>query len=258
MPDYSRVDSSHLLDYIFYPRSDFSAPPPNAFDVFVTVEPGIDVSCRFYTGAPQWPLIFYFHGNGEVVSDYDHIASYYNQQGLNLAVADYRGYGASGGSPTLTALSADCHLLLEAVKQEISKRQYKGGLWVMGRSLGSLSALELASRSQDSFRGLIIESGFASILTVMQHLGLSLQPEGASELITEQSIDVVRSITLPALLIHGQDDSLVPLGEAETLYEHLRSARKELVVIPAADHNDVFFAGMHRYFEALKGFIAST
>jgi hypothetical protein len=173
-------------------------------------------------------------------------------------VAHYRGYGASGGSPTLTAISRDCHLIFAAVKEEISRRTFTGGLWVMGRSLGSISAIELAYRSKHDFRGLIIESGFVSILPVMKHLGLSLQMDAEVERVLEEALAMVREIKLPALIIHGEDDTLVPLEEAKRFYDNLGSAEKRLVIIPGADHNDIMFTGIDQYFEAIKMFIAST
>ena len=258
MPNYAEIDNSFLLNYIFYPRTDFTHPPKNAFDLFVPVEKDISVSCRFYIGDKNWPLILYFHGNGEVVSDYDHIAPIYIQRELNLVVTDYRGYGASGGSPTLTAISGDCHLIFAAVKEEISKRGFEGGLWIMGRSLGSISAIELAYRWKQDFRALIIESGFVSILPVMKHLDLSLPSDTRTDGIEEEALAMVREIKLPALIIHGEDDTLVPLREARKFYDNLGSAEKRLLVIPGADHNDIMFVGIDQYFEAIKKLIAST
>ncbi len=59
---------------------------------------------------------------------------------------------------------------------------------------------------------------------------------------------------LPALVIHGEADSLVPLQEAETLYALLGSEKKELTVIPWADHNSLIFEGEEEYFSAIRGF----
>jgi hypothetical protein len=259
MPDYSSVDASPITNYIFYPRPDFSQPPEGAFDLFVPVAPGIQVSCRFYIGDPKWPLILYFHGNGEVVSDYDGISPLYHQRQLNLAVADYRGYGASGGSPTLTAVTQDCHLILASVQETMTRRQLSGNLWVMGRSLGSTSAIELACRGKTGFRALIIESGFASILPIMGYLGLpvALDHDEVNR-IEKECLAMVREITMPTLVMHGEHDTLVPLFEAQKLHEHLGSSRKELLIIPGADHNDIMFTDPETYFDAIRNFIAST
>ena len=99
MTDYSVIDRSSLLQYIFYPRDDRTPCPDRAFDFAVTVQEGVEVSCRAYLADATWPSILYFHGNGEVVSDYDYIAPLFKKEGINLLVADYRGYGRTRGDP---------------------------------------------------------------------------------------------------------------------------------------------------------------
>ena len=128
----------------------------------------------------------------------------------------------------------------------------------MGRSLGSISAIELAYRCKEDFRALIIESGFVSILPVMKHLGLSLQIDADADRVLEEALAMVRAIKLPALIIHGEDDTLVSLEEARRFYDNLGSTEKRLVIIPGADHNDIMFTGIDQYFETIKNFIAST
>jgi hypothetical protein len=64
MIDYSSLDQPFLLQFIFYPRKDFSPCPKNAFDLSVAVGDNVSISCRFYTGHHEWPWILYFHGNG--------------------------------------------------------------------------------------------------------------------------------------------------------------------------------------------------
>ena len=160
MTDYSSSDQPFLLQFIFYPRKDFTPCPANAFDLSVLVGDGVSIFCRFYVGHPEWPWILFFHGNGEVVSDYDEISPLYHQKEINLVVADYRGYGASTGAPTLTDLVQDAHVIFKEVKGELSRKNLRKELWVMGRSLGSISALELAYHYQEEIKGLIIESGF--------------------------------------------------------------------------------------------------
>ncbi|MEW5784511.1 MAG: alpha/beta hydrolase [Bacillota bacterium] len=141
--DYSLIDGSSLLRYLFYPRKDYHKPPPGAFDLNIPVEAGVSITCRAYVGQPGNPWILFFNGNGEVVGDYNGIAPYYTRLGLNLLVADYRGYGASTGRPTFTALISDARAIVKAVWAELTAGGGKPHLWVMGRSLGSISALEL-------------------------------------------------------------------------------------------------------------------
>jgi len=192
-----------------------------------------------------------------VVSDYDEIAPLYREKRINLVVADYRGYGASGGSPTFTTLVQDAHRLFAAVQEELSLKDFQGDLWVMGRSMGSISALELAYHYPDKMRGIIIESGFASVTRLIRHLrlpsfGINLEP------IEQERLPMIKKISVPALIIHGEFDTLVPLQEAKDLFAYLGSSQKELVIIPGADHNSVMYFGLQKYFAAIQEFIEKT
>ncbi len=257
MADYSGIDQSPLLGFLFYPRQ-FSTPcPKGAFDLSIPVAPHVSISCRFYTGGEHWPWILYFHGNGEVVSDYDEIAPFYRRKEINLAVADYRGYGQSGGSPNFTHLLEDSPLILDGVQKELARRGLALDLWVMGRSMGSLAAVELAYHHPGHIRGLIVESGFASVTRLIKHLrlpaqGIDLEP------IEKERLEMIAKITLPTLVIHGEWDNLVPLVEAKDLYSTLASRDKELVIIPEADHNNVMFVDLETYLSAIQRFIQGT
>ncbi len=257
MIDYSQVDHPLLLQYIFYPRKDFTPCPQNAFDLSVRVGEGIFISCRFYMGHSKGPWILFFHGNGEVVSDYDEISSLFHQKNLNLIVADYRGYGSSGGVPTLSSLAQDSHAIFKEIRAELTKRNLRTDLWVMGRSLGSISALELAYHHQEALKGLILESGFPSVVRIMIHLGMPAHGLGL-EKIDQSCLERIQKIFLPTLIIHGEQDWLVPLQNARDLYHHLGAEEKELLIIPSATHNDIMLVGLKEYFNALQRFIQKT
>jgi uncharacterized protein len=257
MPDYSLIDQPAILMYVFYPRKDSTLCPENAFDLLAPVDDHVSVHCRFYMGNQKWPWVLFFHGNGEVVSDYDEIAPLYHQRRLNLVVADYRGYGKSDGIPTLTDLVQDSHAILREIRGELSKKGLRSDLWIMGRSLGSISAIELAYRYQDAIRGLIIESGFLSVVRIMMHLGISIL--GTSlEKIDQECLEMIQKIFIPALVIHGERDTLVPLNEGKDIFKHLGTDRKELLIIPSANHNDIMLVGFQKYFDAIQRFIEVT
>jgi uncharacterized protein len=254
MTDYTALDRSPLLRYVFYPRPDATPCPEGAADLSIPVDRETSVSCRLYEGHSTWPWILLFHGNGEVVSDYDEVAPFYGRRRLNLAVADYRGYGKSGGEPTLAGLVRDARAILQAVQETLSRRGWKGRLFVMGRSLGSISALELDATASEGLGGLIIESGFPSVARLAWDLGLPADGLPLEE-IDRACLESLRTITLPALIIHGEQDSLVPLREAETLFKEIGSSKKALLVIPGGDHNDLLAVGFRDYFDSLEKFV---
>lgn len=252
MSYYYLLDEPLILRNAFFPRRGLRRCPENAFDLQISVETDISLHCRFYSRGPALPTILFFHGNGEIVSDYDGFARLYNAAGANLAVAEYRGYGNSSGTPTFTALLADAHVILDAVKKEMASRKYSSELYIMGRSLGSVSALELAAARTGEIKGLIIESGFVCASRIARRLGFSGE---VLEPLEEECRQKIQSIRVPALIIHGEEDNLVPLAEAEAIYSLLKTDEKKLVIIPYADHNSLIFEGEEEYFSSIAAFI---
>jgi hypothetical protein len=127
----------------------------------------------------------------------------------------------------------------------------------MGRSLGSISAIELAYRYQDAIKGLIIESGFPSVVRITVHLGISIRGTNL-EKIDQECLKMIQKIFIPTLIIHGEKDTLVPLNEAKEIFKHLGTDQKELLIIPAANHNDIMPVGFQKYFDAIQRFIEAT
>ncbi len=255
MSNYYLLDDPILLQYAFYPRDEVSPCPEYAFDINVPVEEDIEVSCRFFMSDSSYPTLLFFHGNGEVASDYDGIAPYFFKLAqVNLVVAEFRGYGASGGLPSFAALVADAHPLYGAVAAELSARDYNESLWLMGRSMGSVAALELAYHYPEDIKGLIIESGFMCAARIARRLGIPIE-EPELELLEDECLQKALGIKIPALIIHGDKDSLVPVVEAYNLEKELGSEKKELLLIPGAEHNTVMMLGLEQYFAAIRDFV---
>jgi alpha-beta hydrolase superfamily lysophospholipase len=220
------------------------------------VEEGVSVGCRFYPSGEIAPTILFFHGNGEVAYDYDGIAPLYNREGINLFVADYRGYGQSGGQPSFTNTVADSHIVLDYLRETLRGGGYSGPLFVMGRSLGSLSAVELAANSPEHLTGLIIESGFASAGRLVSFL-LPVFRSVDLEQFEKANVEKIGSITLPVLVLHGQYDEIIPHEQAEVFFATVGSQDKKLLTVPGAGHNDMMLLGMREYFAAIRDFVSS-
>ncbi len=221
----------------------------------IEVDEGIEVGGRLYLARPDAPTILYFHGNGEIASDYDGIAPLYIRMGVNLLLMDYRGYGVSDGQPTASSLLADAVVIYNEMASVLAQHGLNNKrLFVMGRSLGSAAAIEIAARAGDAIAGLILESGFAHTLPLLATLGLRLS--GASE---ERDglghLDKIAQVHVPTLIIHGEADYLIPLENGRALYEHAGAADKQLLTIPRAGHNDLLFIGQRAYFEAIQAFV---
>ncbi|MHB8577298.1 MAG: alpha/beta hydrolase [Dehalococcoidia bacterium] len=253
-PDYGLLDRSGASSTIFYPRRDTSPPPLGAEEIRTEVAPGVEIASRFYPADPAFPTILYFHGNGEVAPDYDDTAPFYHRIGCNLWVADFRGYGASSGTPSFAALGGDAHPVAEHFHRLLDARGFSASRFVMGRSLGSHPALELAARQSRRLHGLILESGAANLRRMMQRFGLDAESGDAAEMLDRHQAKIA-SITLPALIMHGAEDELIPVQHAIELYESLNAKPKQLVIIPGAGHNDILWVGFEQYFTAIARFV---
>jgi alpha-beta hydrolase superfamily lysophospholipase len=258
-PELEALDRPEILQFIFYPRQDFleKSAASNVIAGSIPVEEDVSISYGFYVGGKNNPNILFFHGNGEIASDYEPIGSIYNQIGLNLFVADYRGYGSSGGKPTLSDMIKDAHPIFEGFQRVLKDGGFSGNLFIMGRSLGSASAIELASHYQSQLNGLVIESGFANVFNLFKYLGFPLESIGVDVPKTPYSLKLLEKISLPTLIIHGEYDQIVPVEEGKALYETIAAKDKHLIIIPGADHNTIMSGGMQQYLQVLHDFISA-
>jgi hypothetical protein len=179
----------------------------------------------------------------------------YTKFGMNFLVVDYRGYGISGGTPTSTSMMNDALTIFTQAKQWLVEQGYNGPLFVMGRSLGSACAIEIAARFQDEITGLLIDSGFAQTLPLLATLGVDVDGLGLAEKDGFRNAQKIATITKPTLMLHGQYDQIIPLISAEILQAQSIAKNKQFQVIPGADHNSILEKVGEMYFVTIKQFI---
>ena len=246
----SVFDQPSFDERLFFPRDDTSPAPAGAVDVRVPVD-GAELHLRWHRGgAPLTVLLF--HGNGEVVADYDGLAPLYADRGASLAVVDYRGYGASTGTPTLRDALRDAPLVLEALRAAGADR-----VVVMGRSLGSASCAEIYGGPDRGVLGFVWESGFVDLAALVARRGL--EPPAAFTDAELATFDPQRKLARgrrPLLLLHGEEDSLIRVHEARAAHAAAGTAAadKELVIVPGHGHNDLSYDAL--YWDALGRFFA--
>jgi pimeloyl-ACP methyl ester carboxylesterase len=251
---YSKLDRPEILAHIFYPQTESRTPlPPGTCDLTFEMEPSVVIGCRFYLEGPDAPCILYFHGNGETVADHDTIGPRYNEVGINLLVTDYRGYGWSSGKPSVTAMFADGEILLQETRKWMAENGYTGPLFLMGRSLGSACAIDLAAKYSDEIKGLIIESGFADTLPLARSLGIDVLDFTEEECFNNNA--KIALVSKPTFILHGARDEMIPAAEAEKLQSFCGAKSKEFQVVPGADHNSIITVAGRLYFQAIKQFI---
>lgn len=252
---YAKLDQPAVVNVLFHPRKESdSTPPPGAIDYEIAVEDGIQVGARFHMADKTAPNILFFHGNGEIVSDYDTIGPLYNEHHLSLLAVDYRGYGKSGGTPTATAMMRDAHVIFKEVRNWLKSEERNGPLVVMGRSLGSACALELAASYETDIAGLIIDSGFPHTVPLLNCLGVDTQALGITEADGFRNFQKIGQFAKPTLIIHAQHDQFIPVMIAEMLQVQCLARSKEFQMVPGADHNTILLRTGKEYFKNIKRF----
>jgi fermentation-respiration switch protein FrsA (DUF1100 family) len=254
--DYSILDRPEILGYLFHPRQEWTAPgeSSSAQEVMIPVELDVMVGARFHMTGKPFPNILFFHGNGEIAADYDDLGPIYNQMEINFLPVDYRGYGRSSGTPTVSAMMKDCHVIFEYVVEWLRGEGYIGSLIIMGRSLGSASALELSDTHVDQIEGIIIESGFAYAGPLLRLLGADPVRLGFKEETGFGNLDKIKRFKKPTLIIHAERDHIIPFSDGEALYDASTASDKTFLKIPNANHNDIFSRGLTEYINAVKTF----
>ena len=243
-----------LINSIFFPRSTSSKDQD---DHLIKVEDDTSVGIRFFIKDKSYTNILFFHGNGEIAQEYTDIATFFHDFNMNLIVADYRGYGLSGGSPTKENLHNDSLIIFDYVYKYLNDNQYTNKLIVMGRSLGSASAAHIIYNREDKIDGCIIESGFVTeycLFTLM-----NINPNDISFNLSDgfENLKKFKKYKKPLLIIHADLDDIVPVSQADMLLLESSSNQKDLFRVDGANHNNIIMISREHYFMKIRDFIES-
>jgi hypothetical protein len=157
---YEKLDQEVLLQHLFHPEPSSAPMPDNCEDIMIPTE----------------------DRNGEQGSDYTDIAEQFKKiLGISFLAAEYRGYGLATGTPTATSMMQDCQLILKRTLQWKEDNGYNGKLLIMGRSLGCASAIELVHTNPKQVDALLIDSGFAYTIPVLQAVGVDTEALNITE-----------------------------------------------------------------------------
>lgn len=187
-------------------------------------------------------LIMYFGGNAEEVS-WMLDAAARRTPGTSWLLVDYRGYGASGGSPSEKALVADALFWHDKVKPNYEK------IYVFGRSLGSGVAVQLAA--QRPIAGVILVAPFDSLVEVGKHYYPFL-PVGWMLRHRFDSLAIAPGIKAPLLCIVATGDEIIPAERSKRLFDAW-GGEKRWVGLEGAGHNSTDNAA--NYWTSIAAFL---
>jgi len=255
MSELKKLDHPLISQVLFHPRKDLNHEKSNPNNFMIRVGANIEIGCRFHLSDKDYPNLIYFHGNAELVSEYEEFAKIYNQLGINFIPVDYRGYGFSSGEPTFSTMVSDANKIFINIKNSLKEKGYLKLIYLMGRSLGSASVLEISNNYSNDIEGVIIESGFAYISPLFELFGISpsqleIEPEKSLN-----HIEKVKKYHGPLFIIHAKQDQIINFKEGVDLYENSQSIEKLNYWVENAHHNNIIQIMGMEYFKLIKKFI---
>jgi fermentation-respiration switch protein FrsA (DUF1100 family) len=184
--------------------------------------------------------VLFCHGNGgNIMHRLDSISIFHNL-GLNCFIFDYRGYGQSEGKPSEEGTYLDVSAAYKWLTEE--KKVSPDEIIIFGRSLGASIAAQLASNVKVA--ALVIESAFTSYVDMGRKF-YPYMPVRWFAKFSYRTIDYVKQVHCPVMIIHSRNDEIIPFEFGCQLYEAANEP-KELVEI-FGSHNDAFLVSSEIY-----------
>lgn len=193
--------------------------------ILIPREDGEKVPCLFLPFRHARFLFIYFHANAEDLGLCHTFCTIIRDLfQVHMLAVEYPGYGICPGSPTEEGIRANAQA---AVRFALDTLKWPSdGIKLFGRSIGTGAALALAAENE--MAGLILVTPFTSIREIVRH-----QIGSLADLISDRfpNIDVASKIESPTLIIHGQQDTLIPISHSKAIYDALPA--KKMMVCPA-------------------------
>lgn len=219
---------------LFYPERGLPFTPEKAGLTFENVELTAADGTRLHgwwlpakPGVQVKGTVLHLHGNGGNLAWHLGGSWWLPEQGYQVLMLDYRGYGVSEGSPSLPAIYQDIDAAF-AWLQADARVQGKP-LVLLGQSLGGAMAVHyLAAHASERERleAVVLDGVPASYRSVGQFAlstsWVTWPLQVPLSWLVPDSDSAIRSIAAlkgtPMLLFHSMDDPIVPLDNAIELY----------------------------------------
>ncbi|MFI8375058.1 alpha/beta hydrolase [Pseudomonas helleri] len=179
-------------------------------------------------GVPLKGTVLHLHGNGGNLAYHLGATAWLPEQGYQVLMFDYRGYGLSEGSPTLPGVYQDIDAAFKWLQQQPEAQGQP--LIVLGQSLGGAMGVHYLSQhpeQRERLKAMILDGVPASYrevgqfalstswLTWPMQVPLSWWVPDA-----DSAVYAIPHVTgVPLLIFHSLDDPIVPLSNGLQLYK---------------------------------------
>ncbi|MCI5061271.1 MAG: alpha/beta hydrolase [Alphaproteobacteria bacterium] len=180
-------------------------------------------------------IIIWFHGNA---SDYKNtlpLTYKYIDKRYGVFLAEYPGYAGNPGKPTEDTFYDSAR---SSMNWLIAKGYSAKNIILYGQSIGSGPATQMAVEFPD-VKALILEAPFSSALNLAQKRFFFLPVKYLMHDKYEND-KKISGIKTPLMIVHGEQDRIIPATHSETLIELSNAQIKHRLVVENASHNDLF------------------
>jgi len=200
--------------------------------------------------APDASWVLISHGNyGNIgYGGRPQFYAWFRDLGVNLFAYDYRGFGASDGSPSEAGVYADAAAAYRYLTDSLHVPPTR--IVLFGHSLGTGVTIELARHVAAA--GMIVEDAYTSVVDRGQEV-FPLLPIRLIARSRFASIDKIGALRLPKLFLHARNDRTIPIEHGRRLFA-AAAEPKEFVELNAG-HADGYTADRTRYYGAVDAFI---
>jgi pimeloyl-ACP methyl ester carboxylesterase len=183
---------------------------------------------------PGSPTLVHFHGNGEDLASQAPLVSALRDAGIGVFAVEYPGYGlAKDARLTEDSVYAAAETALAHLRTALGVP--RDATILQGQSLGTGVAAEMARRGYGA--RLVLISPYTSMIDMASRLAPFLPVRWLVRDRYETSRKAP-SLALPALVIHGTDDELIPVSMGRRIAQLL--PHSELVLVDGGHHADLF------------------
>lgn len=182
--------------------------------------------------------VIHLHGNTRNMTSHYRYVGWIADEGFNVFVFDYRGYGQSTGTPDRKGIYEDCVAAVRYVQQRDDVNPEK--IIVIGQSIGAANAIAVLGREKfDGILGIVAEAPFASYEEIVtDDLVTSAGSISRAALGDAYSpAAVVDKLGVPLIVIHGTADRVVPYKQGKRLFDKAKEP-KQIWTIKGGRHCD--------------------
>lgn len=221
-------------------------------DVYFNSLDGTKLHGWFFSQPNARYTILMSHGNTGNIAGRPNLISGLLKTGANLFIYDYRGYGRSEGTPTVSGVIEDGCSAFDHLVNE--KKIPANEIVLYGESLGVAISCQISARRKA--QGMILQSGFASLPRIgREHMPLMhLYPSILFPQPLLDNISVLKKEHPPLLIVHGHKDAVVPFLHGQELYK-AASGKKFLVEFPDCEHSDIPTNASEKFVTAMTDFL---